>query len=60
LSATALVTGAPRNGHLLWHGAAHYDRGTYVARYEDLIDGKDQVLPCYRTLDELQRQLGAG
>jgi 2-hydroxy-4-carboxymuconate semialdehyde hemiacetal dehydrogenase len=73
------------------------DHGTYIARYDDLIDGKDnkidvskvdvsmngielqdreffaairegrepnasvhQVLPCYRTLDELERQLGAG
>jgi 2-hydroxy-4-carboxymuconate semialdehyde hemiacetal dehydrogenase len=73
------------------------DHGTYVARYDDLIDGKDnkidvskvdvsmngielqdreffaairegrepnasvhQVLPCYRTLNELERQLGVG
>jgi 2-hydroxy-4-carboxymuconate semialdehyde hemiacetal dehydrogenase len=73
------------------------DHGTYIARYDDLIDGKDnkidvskvdvsmngielqdreffaairdgrepnasvhQVLPCYRTLEELERQLGAG
>ncbi|MGH8294910.1 MAG: Gfo/Idh/MocA family oxidoreductase [Steroidobacteraceae bacterium] len=73
------------------------DHGTYIARYDELIDGKDnkidvskvdvsmngielqdreffaairegrgpnasvhQVLPCYRTLDELERQLGAG
>lgn len=72
------------------------DHGTYIARYDDLIDGKDnkidvskvdvslngvelqdreffgairsgrepnasvhQVLPCYRTLDQLERQLGA-
>ena len=72
------------------------DRGTYIARYDDLVDGKDQkidvsqvdvsmngielqdreffaairerrepnasvaqVLPCYRTLAELQRQLEA-
>ena len=72
------------------------DRGTYIARYDDLVDGKDQkidvsqvdvsmngielqdreffaairerrepnasvaqVLPCYRTLGELQRQLEA-
>jgi 2-hydroxy-4-carboxymuconate semialdehyde hemiacetal dehydrogenase len=70
------------------------DNGTYVARYDDLVDGKEnridvskvdvsmngielqdreffaairegrepnasvaQVLPCYRTLDELERQL---
>jgi 2-hydroxy-4-carboxymuconate semialdehyde hemiacetal dehydrogenase len=70
------------------------DHGTYIARYDDLIDGKDQkidvsqvdvslngielqdreffrairehrepnasvaqVLPCYRTLAELERQL---
>lgn len=70
------------------------DNGTYIARYDDLVDGKDrkidvsqvdvsmngielqdreffaairegrepnasvrQVLPCYRTLDELDRQL---
>jgi 2-hydroxy-4-carboxymuconate semialdehyde hemiacetal dehydrogenase len=73
------------------------DHGTYIARYDDLIDGKDnkidvskvdvsmngielqdreffaairegrepnasvhQVLACYRTLHELDRQLGAG
>jgi 2-hydroxy-4-carboxymuconate semialdehyde hemiacetal dehydrogenase len=73
------------------------DRGTYIARYDDLIDGKEQkidvshvdvsmngielqdreffaairerrepnasvaqVLPCYRTLAELERQLTAG
>jgi 2-hydroxy-4-carboxymuconate semialdehyde hemiacetal dehydrogenase len=73
------------------------DHGTYIARYDDLVDGKDhkidvskvdvsmngielqdreffaairegrepnasvhQVLPCYRTLHELERQLGAG
>ncbi|MGA7537957.1 MAG: Gfo/Idh/MocA family oxidoreductase [Steroidobacteraceae bacterium] len=73
------------------------NNGTYIARYDDLIDGKDhkidvskvdvsmngielqdreffaairegrepnasvhQVLPCYRTLNELERQLGAG
>jgi 2-hydroxy-4-carboxymuconate semialdehyde hemiacetal dehydrogenase len=73
------------------------DHGTYIARYDDLVDGKDnkidvskvdvsmngielqdreffaairerrepnasvhQVLPCYRTLNELQRQLGVG
>ncbi len=72
------------------------DNGTYIARYDDLIDGKDQkidvsqvdvslngielqdreffrairehrepnasvaqVLPCYRTLAELERQLAA-
>ena len=72
------------------------DHGTYIARYDDLIDGKDkkidvshvdvsmngielqdreffsairehrepnasvaQVLPCYRTLAELERQLAA-
>jgi len=72
------------------------DNGTYIARYDELIDGKDQkidvsqvavsmngielqdreffaairerrepnasvaqVLPCYRTLDELERQLAA-
>jgi 2-hydroxy-4-carboxymuconate semialdehyde hemiacetal dehydrogenase len=72
------------------------DSGTYIARYDDLIDGKDnridvskvdvsmngielqdrefvaairegrepnasvaQVLPCYRTLDRLERQLAA-
>src|SRR5205823_9786924 len=72
------------------------DNGTYIARYDDLIDGKDnkidvsrvdvsmngielqdreffraiqehrepnasvaQVLPCYRTLAELERQLNA-
>ena len=72
------------------------DRGTYIARYDDLIDGKDQkidvsqvevsmngielqdreffsaireqrepnasvpqVLPCYRTLAELERELAA-
>ncbi len=72
------------------------DTGTYVARYDDLVDGKDgridvskvdvslngielqdreffaairegrepnasvaQVLPCYRTLDRLERQLAA-
>ena len=72
------------------------DNGTYVARYDDLVDGKDakidvskvdvsmngielqdreffaairdgrepnasveQVLPCYRTLDRLERQLAA-
>jgi 2-hydroxy-4-carboxymuconate semialdehyde hemiacetal dehydrogenase len=70
------------------------DNGTYIARYDDLVDGKDQaidvskvdvsmngielqdrefvaairdrrepnasvaqVLPCYRTLDELDQQL---
>jgi 2-hydroxy-4-carboxymuconate semialdehyde hemiacetal dehydrogenase len=70
------------------------DNGTYIARYDDLVDGKDQkidvsridvsmngielqdreffaaihekrepnasvhkVLPCYRTLCELERQL---
>jgi 2-hydroxy-4-carboxymuconate semialdehyde hemiacetal dehydrogenase len=73
------------------------DNGTYIARYDDLIDGKDQkidvthvdvstngielqdreflaairerrepnasvaqVLPCYRALAELERQLAAG
>jgi 2-hydroxy-4-carboxymuconate semialdehyde hemiacetal dehydrogenase len=73
------------------------DRGTYVARYDDLFDGREaridvsavdvslngielqdreffsairdgrepnasaaQVLPCYRTLDRLERQLGQG
>jgi 2-hydroxy-4-carboxymuconate semialdehyde hemiacetal dehydrogenase len=73
------------------------DTGTYVARYDDLVNGKDekidvskvdvsmngielqdreffaairegrvpdasvaQVLPCYRTLDRLERQLAAG
>ena len=73
------------------------DTGTYIARYDDLFDGKDgkidvsrvdvslngielqdreffaairegrepnasvaQVLPCYRTLDRLERQLAAG
>src|SRR5512135_3569000 len=73
------------------------DSGTYVARYDDLTDGKDRkidvsgvdvsmngielqdreffeairerrepnagvakVLPCYRTLDKLERQLAAG
>jgi 2-hydroxy-4-carboxymuconate semialdehyde hemiacetal dehydrogenase len=72
------------------------DNGTYIARYDDLVDGKDkaidvskvdvsmngielqdrefvaairerrepnssitQVLPCYRTLHELERQLQA-
>jgi 2-hydroxy-4-carboxymuconate semialdehyde hemiacetal dehydrogenase len=72
------------------------DHGTYVARYDDLVDGKEnridvskvdvsmngielqdreffaairegrepnasvaQVLPCYRTLDRLERQLAA-
>ena len=72
------------------------DDGTYIARYDDLVDGKEtpidvskvdvsmngielqdrefvaairegrepnasvaQVLPCYRTLDQLERQLGA-
>jgi 2-hydroxy-4-carboxymuconate semialdehyde hemiacetal dehydrogenase len=72
------------------------DNGTYIARYDDLVDGKDkvidvskvdvsmngielqdreflaairerrepnasvaQVLPCYRTLDELDKQLQA-
>ncbi|MHB8814603.1 MAG: Gfo/Idh/MocA family oxidoreductase [Steroidobacteraceae bacterium] len=72
------------------------DNGTYIARYDDLVDGKDQkidvskvdvsmngielqdreffaairekrepnasvhqVLPCYRTLHELERQLAA-
>ncbi len=72
------------------------DTGTYIARYDDLVDGKDaridvskvdvslngielqdreffaairegrepnasvaQVLPCYRTLDRLERQLAA-
>jgi 2-hydroxy-4-carboxymuconate semialdehyde hemiacetal dehydrogenase len=72
------------------------DRGTYIARYDDLIDGKDQkidvsqvdvsmngielqdreffaaireqrepnasvaqVLPCYRTLADLERELAA-
>jgi len=72
------------------------DNGTYIARYDDLYDGKEQkidvskvdvsmngielqdreffaairegrepnssvaqVLPCYRTLDKLERQLGA-
>ena len=70
------------------------DHGTYIARYDDLVDGKEtpidvskvdvsmngielqdrefvaairegrepnasvaQVLPCYRTLDQLERQL---
>jgi 2-hydroxy-4-carboxymuconate semialdehyde hemiacetal dehydrogenase len=73
------------------------DHGTYIARYDDLVNGKDekidvstvdvsmngielqdreflaairerrepnasvaQVLPCYRTLHELERQLRAG
>jgi 2-hydroxy-4-carboxymuconate semialdehyde hemiacetal dehydrogenase len=73
------------------------DNGTYIARYDDLVNGKEekidvskvavsmngielqdrefvsairerrepnasvlQVLPCYRTLHELQQQLGAG
>jgi 2-hydroxy-4-carboxymuconate semialdehyde hemiacetal dehydrogenase len=73
------------------------DHGTYIARYDDLVNGKDekidvsgvdvsingielqdreflasirdrrepnasvaQVLPCYRTLDELERQLRTG
>ena len=73
------------------------DHGTYIARYDDLVDGREkkidvskvdvsmngielqdreffaairegrepnasvhQVLPCYRTLDELERQLGSG
>jgi 2-hydroxy-4-carboxymuconate semialdehyde hemiacetal dehydrogenase len=73
------------------------DRGTYIARYDDLVDGKEatidvstvdvsmngielqdreffaairdgrepnasvaQVLPCYRTLDRLERQLASG
>jgi 2-hydroxy-4-carboxymuconate semialdehyde hemiacetal dehydrogenase len=73
------------------------DNGTYVARYDDLVDGKDnkidvskvdvsmngielqdreffaavrekrepnasvaQVLPCYRTLDMLEKQLATG
>jgi 2-hydroxy-4-carboxymuconate semialdehyde hemiacetal dehydrogenase len=73
------------------------DHGTYVARYDDLVDGKEakidvsqvdvsmngielqdreffaairegrepnasvaQVLPCYRTLDKLERQLAGG
>lgn len=41
------------------------DNGTWVARYDDLIDGKEpnagvgQVLPCYRALAELDRQLAA-
>ncbi len=72
------------------------DTGTYIARYDDLVNGKDeqidvskvavsmngielqdreffaairegrepnssvaQVLPCYRTLDRLERQLAA-
>jgi 2-hydroxy-4-carboxymuconate semialdehyde hemiacetal dehydrogenase len=41
------------------------DTGTYVARYDDLLDGKNnaidvsQVLACYQTLHQLEQQLNA-